>query len=64
MNNDDNMPKKCNNCGGTKIVHQVWGRTEYYSCQDCKKEVTASLVSWDQYWNMPTTVWYGDGNGD
>jgi len=32
----------CNHCSSKRVELQVWGRTQFYSCLDCKLEVTAA----------------------
>lgn len=60
---DKKAPEICNNCGSKDVMFCVWGRTEYYTCKSCKKEVTSdsALISYDDYWNLPTSVWYDNG---
>lgn len=40
MSNEKKTPSKCNHCNSTNIIHHVWNRLEYWSCKDCKQEVT------------------------
>lgn len=37
---ENKKPTHCNHCKSSEIMHHVWGRTEFYSCLSCKKEVT------------------------
>ena len=65
MADEKKTPERCNHCNSTNIIFHVWGRSEYWSCKDCKKEVTYvepkvndfRFSSWD-----PKT--YGFGSSD
>jgi transposase-like protein len=49
---EQTKPKKCPHCYSENTLHNVWGRTEYYSCGDCKKEIVVPKDNTIQYeWN-------------
>lgn len=66
---DIKAPESCNHCKSTKLHYHQWGRTEYYSCLDCKKEVSLSTssvqtTSQDNIWAAWDPKTYGFGTTD
>lgn len=61
MSNEKKVPCKCNHCNSTNIIHQVWGRTEFWSCKDCKNEVTYVEPNFGKPWEGYDTKTYGFG---
>lgn len=51
MSENKKKPTKCNHCYSTNVIFSQWGRVEYYSCGDCKKEITEE--------KEPVTLWSG-----
>lgn len=48
---DTKVPTSCNHCKSVDIVHQVWGRVEFWSCRACKNEVTYVEPKKNDIWN-------------
>lgn len=76
MSEEKKIPTICNHCHSTDIIFHSWGRSEYYSCLSCKKEVvfvepyarefstnssTPDLVGGLGIWD-PKFYGYGGGN--
>lgn len=65
MSENKKKPTKCNHCYSTNVIFSQWGRVEYYSCGDCKKEITEET---DKLPFSPRTSWdpkqYGFGSSD
>lgn len=54
MSDEKKVPEVCNHCKSKNVIHQVWGRTEFYSCKDCKNEVTYVEPQKNDIWNYQT----------
>lgn len=61
MSNEKKVPCKCNHCNSTNIIHQIWGRVEFWSCKDCKNEVTYVEPDFGKPWGWDTKT-YGFGS--
>lgn len=61
MSNEKKIPTECNNCNSSNIIFHIWGRSEFYSCNDCKKEVTYIEKSLDI--GSPWGIWGPGAHG-